>query len=181
MPQPFISIRSALRRFRRNRRGSAAVEFALVAPVFFALLFAIIETAIIFFAGQVLETVTQDSSRMIMTGQAQTAAYKTATDFKNGVVCPRINVLFDCQNGITVDVQSYPQFSAITIVPPIDASKTFVAPNNYSPGGAGNIVVVRLFYQWPLFVTGFGYNISNLKGNMRLLTGTAAFQNEPFN
>ena len=54
--------RKALRRFRRNRRGSAAVEFALVAPVFFALLFAIIETAIVFFAGQVLETVTQDSA-----------------------------------------------------------------------------------------------------------------------
>jgi Flp pilus assembly protein TadG len=32
--------------------GSAAVEFALVAPVFFALLFAIIETAIMFFASQ---------------------------------------------------------------------------------------------------------------------------------
>ena len=34
-----ISARSAWRRFRRNRRGSTAVEFALVAPVFFALLF----------------------------------------------------------------------------------------------------------------------------------------------
>jgi Flp pilus assembly pilin Flp len=42
------SIRHALRRFRRNRRGSSAVEFALVAPVFFALLFAIIETVIVF-------------------------------------------------------------------------------------------------------------------------------------
>ena len=181
MPQPFTTIRTALRRFRRNRRGSAAVEFALVAPVFFALLFAIIETAIIFFAGQVLETVTQDSARQIMTGQAQTAVYTSADDFKNKVVCPRINVLFDCQNGISVDVQSYPQFSAVSIVPPIDASKTCSSPNNYSPGGAGNIVVVRLFYQWPLFVTGLGYNIANCKNNMRLLTGTAAFQNEPFN
>ncbi len=50
------SVRNAVRRFRRNRRGSAAVEFALVAPVFFALLFAIIESAMVFFAGQVLET-----------------------------------------------------------------------------------------------------------------------------
>ena len=31
-----------LRRFRRNSRGSAAVEFAIVAPLFFGLLFAII-------------------------------------------------------------------------------------------------------------------------------------------
>ena len=68
----------SLRRFRRNRRGSAAVEFALVAPVFFALLFAIIETALVFFAGQVLETITQDSARQILTGQAQTAAFTQA-------------------------------------------------------------------------------------------------------
>jgi Flp pilus assembly pilin Flp len=59
------SIRHALRRFRRNRRGSSAVEFALVAPVFFALLFAIIETVIVFFAGQVLETGVQDAGRQL--------------------------------------------------------------------------------------------------------------------
>ena len=45
MPSPRVRpTTNILRRFRRNRRGSAAVEFALVAPLFFALLFAIIET-----------------------------------------------------------------------------------------------------------------------------------------
>jgi len=39
--------------------------------------------------------------------------------------------------------------------------------------------VVQLFYQWPLFVTGLGYNIANLNGSKRLLTATAAFRNEP--
>lgn len=179
MPQPFSAIRKALRRFRRNRRGSAAVEFALVAPVFFALLFAIIETAIIFFAGQVLETVTQDSARMIMTGQAQNLSY-TQAQFKT-YVCGRINVLFDCVNGIYVDVQSYgTQFSNVSITPPIDSSGNCVPPTNYNPGGSSNIVVVRLFYKWPLFVTGLGYNIANCNNSMRLLTATAAFQNEPF-
>src|ERR1700712_4846128 len=95
------TLRKTLRRFRRNRRGSAAVQFRLVAPVFFGLLFAISETAIVFFAGQVLETVTQDSARMIMTGQAQTAGYGQA-EFKT-YVCGKISVLFDCVNGISVD------------------------------------------------------------------------------
>ena len=81
MPQPFAFTRSALRRFRRNRRGSAAVEFALVAPIFFGLLFAIMEVALMFFASQVLEKVTQDAARMIMTGQAQNLTY-TKQDFK---------------------------------------------------------------------------------------------------
>ncbi|MHB8269320.1 TadE/TadG family type IV pilus assembly protein [Bradyrhizobium sp.] len=172
------TLRKALRRFRRNRRGSAAVEFALVAPVFFALLFAIIETAIVFFAGQVLETVTQDSARMIMTGQAQTTGY-SQSDFKT-YVCGKITVMFDCTNGISIDVQSYSAFSSVSIAAPIDGSKNFVPPNNYSPGGPGDIVVVRLFYQWPLIVTGLGYNIANLAGSKRLLTATAAFRNEPY-
>ena len=173
------TLRKTLRRFRRNRRGSAAVEFALVAPVFFALLFAIIETAIVFFAGQLLETVTQDSARMIMTGQAQTTGY-SQSDFKTSVVCPKIIVLFDCTNGISIDVQSYSAFSSVSISNPIDSGKNFVPPNNYSPGGPGDIVVVRLFYQWPLIVTGLGYNIANLTGSKRLLTATAAFRNEPY-
>jgi Flp pilus assembly protein TadG len=180
MPSPAAStaaVRNALRRFRRNRRGSTAVEFALVAPVFFALLFAIIETAMVFFAAQVLETVTQDSGRTIMTGQVQTAAL-TKDQFKTAV-CARISVLFDCTNGIFVDVQNYPAFANVAITDPISGG-CFVPPNNYNPGGPGDIVVVRLFYQWPLFVTGLGYNIANLCGSKRLLSGTAVFRNEPY-
>jgi Flp pilus assembly protein TadG len=182
MPAPAAStasVRNILRRFRRNRRGSAAVEFALVAPVFFALLFAIIETAIVFFAGQALESVTQDSAREILIGKAQTAAYDQVA-FKN-TVCARISMLFDCVNGVYVDVQSYPDFSNVpAITDPIDAGKNFVNNMKYCPGNAGDIVVVRLFYQWPLFVTGLGYNIANLTGSKRLLSATAAFRNEPF-
>jgi Flp pilus assembly protein TadG len=184
MPSPAAaprSFRTALDRFRRNRRGSAAVEFALVAPVFFALLFAIIETAIVFFAGQVLETITQDSARKIMTGQAQTANY-TKAQFKENVVCPAgavARVLFNCDN-LFIEAKSYPTFPNVAITDPIDNSKNFVPPTSYCPGAGGDIVVVRMFYQWPLFVTGLGYNISNLAGSKRLLSATAAFRNEPF-
>ena len=171
------SVRNALRRFRRNRHGSAAVEFALVAPVFFALLFAIIEVAIMFFASQVLETITQDSARMIQTGQAQTASY-TQAQFQS-YVCSQIPALFSCGN-LYVDVESYPSFSSVVINSQIDSSNNFINNMQYNPGGPGDIVVVRLFYQWPLFVTGLGYNISNLAGSKRLLTATAAFRNEPY-
>jgi Flp pilus assembly protein TadG len=177
MPQPFASTRNVLRRFRRNSRGSAAVEFALVAPIFFALLFAIIETAMVFFAGQVLETATQDSARMIMTGQAQNASY-TQAKFKE-YLCSKITALFDCANGVYVDVQSYPQFTNVKITDPITGGN-FVNNMQYKPGGPGDIVVVRVFYQWPIYVTNLGYNIANLNGSKRLLSATAAFKNEPY-
>jgi Flp pilus assembly protein TadG len=166
------SVKGTWRRFRRNRRGSAAVEFALVAPAFFALLFAIIETGIMFLAGQVLESVDQASARMILTGQAQSQSY-TQTQFKN-YVCSQVPALFTCGN-IYVDVQNYPAFANITIGP-IDFNNM-----HYSPGNACDIVVVKLAYAWPLFVTGLGYNISNFTGNTRLLVATAAFKNEPYN
>jgi Flp pilus assembly protein TadG len=178
MPSHIRSFRNVLSRFRRNRKGSTVVEFALVAPMFFALLFAIIETAFMFFASQVLETATQDSARLIMTGQAQNGAY-TAAQFKTDV-CSRITVMFNCTGGITVDVQSYPSFASVDVSNPIDAAKNFTNPTNYNPGGPGDIVVVRLFYQWPIFVTKFGYDLSNLSGSKRLLSATAAFQNEPY-
>ena len=152
------------------------MQFALVAPMFFALLFAIIEAAFMFFATQVLETITQDSARMILTGQAQNANY-TASNYKT-YVCGKIPALFSC-SGLYVDVQSYNAFSSITISSQISGG-AFVNNMQYNPGGPGDIVVVRLFYEWPQFVTGLGYNITNLSGNKRLLAATAAFQNEPY-
>lgn len=178
MPPRIESETNILRRFRRNRRGSAAVEFALVAPLFFGVLFAIIELALVFFASQILETVTQDTARLIMTGQAQNASF-TQAQFKNAV-CSKLVVMFDCANGVSIDVKSYKEFSTVDISNPIDSDKNFVPPNNYLPGGPGDIVVVRLFYKWPLFVTGLGFNVANIGNNQRLLTATAAFQNEPY-
>jgi Flp pilus assembly protein TadG len=178
MPSPSTtSFPDLLRRFRRSRRGSAVVQFALVAPMFFALLFAIIETALMFFASQVLETITQNSARMILTGQAQTAAY-SQSQFQT-YVCSQIPALFSC-SGVFVDVESYSSFNAIAINSQIDGSGNFINNMQYNPGGPGDIVVVRLFYEWPIFVTTLGYNISNMSGSKRLLVATAAFQNEPY-
>jgi Flp pilus assembly protein TadG len=177
MPSSAAPFKNLLRRFRRHRRGSAAVEFALVAPIFFALLFAIVEVALMFFASQVLETVTQAAARYVLTGQAQSGGL-TQAQFKT-YVCGQIPALFTCAN-VKVNVQSYSSFGAIINSSVFDGNGNFVGPTNYCPGNAGDIVFVSLSYQWPLFVTGLGFNMSNPGTNMRWLTATAAFQNEPF-
>ena len=51
-----------LLRFGKRDEGAAAVEFAIVAAPFIAMLFAILETALVFFAGQTLETAAADSA-----------------------------------------------------------------------------------------------------------------------
>ena len=176
-----ISVRNAIRRFRRNRCGSAAVEFALIAPVFFALLFAIIETGLMFFADQVLETGTQDSARLMFTHQAQDGGM-SEFDFKTDL-CNRIKTLFNCAGdpmSLNVDVTLFAPGTSISLTDPIVGGK-LTPPFTYRlpPVGTVSTVVVRVFYPWQLFVTGLGYNIANLEDHQRLLAATAAFHVEP--
>ena len=176
-----VSVRNVFGRFRRNRKGAAAVEFALVAPLFFGVLFAIIETAIVFFASQLLEQGTAESARLMMTHQAQDSGMNE-TAFKTDL-CNRIKVMFNCNGNlgtITVDVKVFTPGTAVTITEPIvNGSLNGTFAYSLPPSGSSNTVVVRAFYQWPLFVTGLGLNLANLSGSKRLLAATAAFHVEP--
>ncbi len=166
------------RRFVRRQDGAAAVEFGLVAAPFLALVFAIMETAVVFFAGQTLETAVADSARLIMTGQAQTAGFDQAK-FKDEV-CKKIYGLFNCSGGVMVDVRTYSSFSNIDLSKPIDANGNLVNNFTYQPGGPGDIVVVRLLYQYPVYVSLLGLNLADMAGGKRLIVATAAFRNEPY-
>jgi Flp pilus assembly protein TadG len=168
-----------VRRFAKEQDGVAAVEFALVAAPFFALMFAIMETALVFFASQTLETAVADSARLIMTGQAQSSSF-TQAQFK-AAVCAKISGLFDCANGMYVDVKTYNNFGAVDNSPPLDAQGNLKTSTfGYAPGGPTNIVVVRLMYQWPVYASLLGFNLGNMAGNKRLIMATAAFRNEPY-
>jgi Flp pilus assembly protein TadG len=165
------------RRFVRQQSGVAAVEFSIVAVPFLALIFAILETSVIFFAGQALETAVADSGRLIMTGQAQQQGFDQAA-FKTSV-CAKIFGLFDCANGIFIDVKSFPTFAALTApAPTYDASGNIVNNFGYDAGGPCSIVLVRLFYQWPVYVSLLGLGDSG--GSKRTLMATSAFRNEPY-
>jgi Flp pilus assembly protein TadG len=172
---------SPMRRFARAEDAAAAVEFALVATPFLALLFAIVETALVFFAGQTLEAAAATAGRMVMTGQAQTAGYTTAAQFKTNVVCPALgnSSLFTCAD-VDVDVQTYTDFSAITTAAPIKNGQLDTSGMGYTPGGSGAIVVLRLYYQWPIYLSLLNDSLSNLNNHTRLLVATSVFRNEPF-
>lgn len=172
------ALRRLTRRFARKNDGAVAIEFGLVAAPFLALTFAIIETAVVFFAGQTLETAVADTSRLIMTGQAQTAGY-TQQQFKDQV-CARIFGLFNCASGVQVDVKTYSSFSSVSMAKPVTNGTLNTASFTYTPGGPGDIVVVRLYYQYPVYVSLLGLNIGDLNGNKRLIVASAAFRNEPY-
>ena len=69
---------------------------------------------------------------MIMTGQAQTGGY-SQSQFKT-YVCGQISVLFDCANGIYIDVQSYPAFTGVIDHRPDRRQQEFrAAPSTTAP------------------------------------------------
>jgi Flp pilus assembly protein TadG len=167
-----------IRRFERDRDGTAAVEFAFVAGPFLFLLFAIIEVAMVFFAGQVLETATSTASRLIMTGQAQTQNFDQAA-FKNAI-CEKTSALMTC-SGIAVDVRTYTSFgSATQAKPTTGAGAVNYSGMTYNQGSGGDIVVVRVVYEWPVLMPSFGLTVGDLPNGKRLLMATSAFRNEPF-
>lgn len=177
VPRPRLR---TVRRLRRDEDGSAAIEFGIVALPFFMLLLAIMETALVFLAGQTLETAVADSARLIMTGQAQSQGFDK--DKFKAEVCKRIYALFDCANGIHVNVKKFPSFSAVNLPSPIDPDTGEFTPANfgYDQGGAGDIVAVQIFYEWPVYLSLYGFNLADLPNNKRLLAATVAFRNEPF-
>ena len=171
--------RARVRCFSRAQDGSAAIEFGLVAAPFLALLFAIMETAFVFFAGQSLEYAVSQSGRLIMTGQADAAGYNQTT-FKNAV-CSNVVALFDCSSKLYVSVQNYTKFSNASTTPPYNTSGQLdTSKMVYQPGDPGDVVVVSFYYQWPIYVSLLSNNLSNQNGKNRLLVATSVFRNEPY-
>ena len=167
-----------VRRFVTQSEAGTTIEFALLAAPFVAGLFAILQTALVFFAGQTLETAAAGSARLIFTGQAQTAGW-SAAQFKSQV-CNQIHGIFNCDSGVYVDVETYPSFAAANLGLPITNGAFNSGALGYNPGGPGDIVMLRLYYQYPVFVSLFGFNLSNLKGGYNLFAATAVFKNEPY-
>ena len=165
-----------LRRFAAQRRASSTIEFGLLAAPFLALAFGIVQTGIIFFAGQSLETAASTAARLVFTGQAQTQGW-TAAQFKQQV-CNAVFGLFSCNAGVYIDVETYSSFASVNLALPVSNGTLNTANMGYNPGTPGEVVVVRLYYQYPVYFNVIGLN--NLNGGLNLLAATAVFQNEPY-
>ncbi|QPF89079.1 TadE/TadG family type IV pilus assembly protein [Bradyrhizobium commune] len=171
--------RSRCGAFARDSKGATAVEFALVGAPFLALLIALIQTFLVFFAQQLLESIVLQSSRLVMTGQVQSAQMSQA-QFQQAV-CNQIKILFNC-SGIMVDMQVASSWSSTNTAMPtltFDSSGAVTNAWSYNAGNAGDIVVLRVMYVWPVMLGPLGFNLSNMSNGNRLMMSSAAFQNEP--
>ena len=173
---------SSTRRFMRCRRGSSAVEFAIVAPVFFALTFSIIEAGYFFFAESAVEAANAKASRLIRTGQAQANSISRDAFFDE--VCKVVKLFGDCNERLTVDVARFSTFGelAADVAAPVcrDADPDQVNAIPYQAGGARDIVRVRVCYMHKSFNPGLGLNLEKAANGSVKMFSTSIFRNEPY-
>jgi Flp pilus assembly protein TadG len=170
--------RRLLRRLWHRKDGSTAVEFALIVGPFLMLMMAIFETTIVYFASSTLEDAVDDAARQIRTGQVQ-VANMTAGQFRQ-LVCNGISTFLKCDASLVVDVRSFSQFQNVSFPSPLNPDGTLKNNQQFSPGGAGDVVLVRVFYTWQITTPMIGQTLSNMANNERLVEATTAFRNEPF-
>jgi len=156
----------------------AAVEFAMVAPIFIAMMLGILQITLIFFAKETLETVTEAAARGVLTGQVK-ASGATQAQFHQAICDNYIPALFTC-SGVMVDLQPAASLSNIdTSEPALTFSGGAVTnPWAFNTGTKGTVMVMRVMYQWPLFTGPLGINFSNLSNGNLLIMATAVFKNE---
>lgn len=168
-------------RFARNERGATLVEFALLAVPFFALVGAILETAMVFLASEVLDAAVNDANRLILTGQAQSASFDF-DDFRSAV-CNHTFGLFNC-DAIHIRVTPVTDFASASATPPVEADCTetcdWTEPQVFTPGQGSNVMLVQAYYKWPVILNFANFSLATLGDNTRLLAAVRVFRNEPF-
>lgn len=175
------------RRFARNERGVTAIEFGILALPFFTIVGATLETALVFLASQVLDSAVDNASRMVRTGQVQTATY-TQAQFRTAI-CDGLFGMFTCTDNtkLRVNVSVLGNFDSASLGYPLEtgtkctsAKCDWTLAEAYGPGTGSDVIQVQVYYKWPTILNLPGFNFQTLPDGTRLLGATRVFKNEPF-
>ncbi|WP_019516272.1 TadE/TadG family type IV pilus assembly protein [Sphingomonas sp. Mn802worker] len=126
-----------------DRRGATIVEFAIVSPLLIALLFGLFETSLTFFIQESLETVTEKALRT-----STTASYPSDDEGRGRFlkdVCQHLPPYMKCAN-LRYDVASYSNSSQTKQ----QTASEQPVEGRFKIGGPGDIIILKLVYQWPL-------------------------------
>jgi Flp pilus assembly protein TadG len=135
-----IGLRSFMR-FGRANRGTAAVEFAFIAPVFFGLLFFGLELGIYVFKQNFLKHVLYESNRYITTGKFEDDGYDP--DKMREFICERTDPWINCYK-VDIDVKRFDSVADVAFDDPVYNEDGRATNFGYDLAGTGNIVGLRM-------------------------------------
>ncbi|TYC49186.1 pilus assembly protein [Rhodobacterales bacterium] len=176
--RPFTSSKG--RRFLEDEQGVTAIEFAIVAIPFMVLCFGIIEIGLALLVNRMVDNAVVGAARMIRTGQVAEGEI-TKDQFKRQV-CDLMPSFMCSLNRITLDVQTYDTFAAAGSMESLyddDGKLKSDEETSFDPGSASSIVVVNVIYDWPMMTSLLGLDAAD-QGNLRHLSSTVVFRNEPW-
>lgn len=177
---------------RAEQKGSAAVEFALIAPLFFALVFSIMEAGWFFFVNSAVEQANANASRLIRTGQAQTSidaggAQIYTKDAFFSEICNVVSAFGDCEKRLTVDIARFANFDALAndISNPVcrDRDDPTIQGAQFSESDYGTqneIIRVRVCFLYKPLNPAIGLNMGTDSHGFKEVVALSIFRNEPF-
>ena len=178
--------RSLTTRLFVNKDGTAAIEFAIVAPIFMALMFSLFEIGWFFYTNSIVDASVADAARLIETGQLQKS---TGTDEQKkqamfNAVCNILHEFGDCTTRLTVEVQTFPDFATLAAANNpatcADAPQAERDAIPFSPGTELSIVRVRICFIYTTINPAIGVNVSEPGTNKRRLISQSVFRSEPY-
>ncbi|MEO0694453.1 MAG: TadE/TadG family type IV pilus assembly protein [Pseudomonadota bacterium] len=169
--------------FIGNVRGAAAVEFALVAPVFFALIVSMLELGLLTLKSTLVDRAVSQAAVFVYTGA--TSSTQSEKDRIRDFICKRALLIRECAKNLSVELTRVNSFSAppTSDAPCRDSSDVTLAPVvTYQPGAGNDIVYMRVCATTNVLTPGMGLGLAlaKTKTNRYQIISSIAFMNEPF-
>ena len=165
-------LRPVLRAVVGDRRGAAVLEFALVAPLFLALLMAIVQLALVYVGQAGLDSGAEGAARLLRGGQPQREVWDAGRFTR--ATCGALPPFMTCGR-LSVDVAHVSRLADAAGLPAFGAGG-----GGYDPGGPDALVVVRLSYLWPTGAMPLGLNLADQAGGNRTLVATRLLRSDPY-
>jgi Flp pilus assembly protein TadG len=185
---------ATLRRLLGADDGVAAVEFAMVGPVFFAMMIGTIELCLVMFVNIGIEAAVRDGARYGITGSAPDGT--TREEQLRNIIADRTVGLVDMAT-VQITTKVYPSFTAVGQPEPFvdangngqwDSGEAFTDVNGNSAwdpdggtpgmGGAGEIVLYTISYGLP-FIAPLSEKLFDVQ--VLNLATRIVVRNEPWN
>jgi Flp pilus assembly protein TadG len=176
----FAGVSRLGRKLAGDEAGSPAVEFALVFPIFIAVVLATLQAGTIFMAKAYFESGAEQAARVVLTNQVGSL---TAAQFKTEI-CNQLTALFNC-GAITVELEPLPAGTTNlqAMLPTFDYQGNVVGAPTVDVGAnaaaSGTDMLLVVMYPWPVYGGPLGLNFSNMGNGKMLMTSTQVFRTEP--
>lgn len=168
-----------MKNWLKDREGTTAIEFAMIAMPFTYLLIAIVEISLMMTAFNLLQAGTGEVSRMIRTGALQQEDAASQEVLFAQALCDRIEAFIPCDN-VEYEVVPMESFSqAATYEASFDSEGGLVS-GGFALGGPTDIMLIRTVYRYPLMTPFFAQVMADGPGNTRLLMSTQVMEVEPY-